>query len=199
MCSLLAERGLRPAGQLAQAFHDVIRAEEALGRAEWTRAVELLRGVMPVGNPFGELVLAPFLTLDFAEAAWHAGRTAEARAHVAVMRDAGCARLSTRAALITAGAEAVVAADDAEAARLFERALALPGAARRPWERARVQLAFGRRLRRGRDPRAARASLAAARETFAQLGAAPWAEQAALELKATGHGLVRQGPRTRPR
>ena len=56
-----------------------------------------------------------------------------------IMRDAGCARLSTRAALITAGAEAVVAADDAEAARLFERALALPGAARRTWERARVQ------------------------------------------------------------
>jgi ATP/maltotriose-dependent transcriptional regulator MalT len=191
---LLAERGLRPAGQLAQALHDVIRAEEALGRAEWTRAVELLRGVMPVGNPFGELALVPFLTLDFAEAAWHAGRTAEARAHVTVMRDAGCARLSARAALVTAGAEAVVAADDAEAARLFERALALPGTARRTWERARVQLAFGRRLRRGRDPRAARDPLAAARETFEQLGAAPWVEQAALELKATGHGLVRQGP-----
>jgi DNA-binding CsgD family transcriptional regulator len=110
------------------------------------------------------------------------------------MRDAGCARLSTRAALITAGAEAVVAVDDEEACRLFERALALPGVPRWPWERARVQLAFGRRLRRGRDPRAARAPLAEARETFEQLGAAPWVEQAALELKATGHGLVRQGP-----
>jgi DNA-binding CsgD family transcriptional regulator len=196
VCSLLADQGLRPVGRLAQAFHDVIRAEDAIGRAEWTRGVELLREVMPVENPFGELALVPFLTLDFAEAAWHAGRPGEARAHVAVMRDAECARLSSRAALITVGAEGVVAAGDEEAAELFGRALALPGVQRWPWEYARVQLAYGRRLRRGRDPRAARAPLAAALEIFERLGAAPWVEQAAVELKAAGQGLVRQGPQS---
>ena len=149
---------------------------------------------MPADDPFVEFNLVPFLTLNFAEAAWHAGRPGEARAHVAVMREAGCAQLSSRAALITAGAEGVVAADDGEAAVLFERALADPDAARWPWERARVQLAHGRRLRRGRDPRAARAPLSAALETFERLGAAPWVEQANVELKATGHGVVRQGP-----
>jgi hypothetical protein len=108
-CTVLAERGLRPAGRLAQAFHDVVRAEDALGRAEWRRGYELLRGVMPVDDPFGEFTMVPFLTLNFAEAAWHAGRTAEARAHVAAMQAAGCTELSTRAALITVGAQGVVA------------------------------------------------------------------------------------------
>ena len=65
-----------------------------------------------------------------------------------------CPAARRLAAPTTAGAEAVVAVDDEDAARLFERALALPGAARWPWERARVQLAHGRRLRRGRDSRA---------------------------------------------
>jgi DNA-binding CsgD family transcriptional regulator len=193
-CAALTERSL--ATPLMQLHRDVIRAEAALARAEWARAFELLRGVMPVEDPFGEFELVPLLTLDFAEAAWHAGRTAEARAHVAVMRDAGCAQLSTHAALITGGAQGVVATDDAEAAELFERALAGPGAERRPWEYARVQLAYGRRLRRGRDPRAARAPLAAALEIFERLGAAPWVEQAAVELKATGQGVVRQGPQS---
>jgi DNA-binding CsgD family transcriptional regulator len=109
------------------------------------------------------------------------------------MANAALAELSTRAALITVGAQGVVAPDDEQAARLFERALAHPDAQRWPWERARVQLAYGRRLRRGRDPRAARAPLAAAWETFERLGAVPWVEQAAVELKATGQGGARQG------
>ena len=149
---------------------------------------------MPAEDPVGELDMAPFVTLDFAEAVWRAGRTAEARAHVAAMHAAGCAALSTRAALITVGAQAVVAADDGKATELFERALADPDAQRWPWERARVQLAYGRRLRRGGDPRAARTPLAAAGETFERLGAVPWVEQAAVELKATGQGGARQGP-----
>ncbi len=196
VCAVLADRSLRPTGRLVLGHRDVIRAEDAIGRAEWSRAFELLRGVMPADDPFGEWGIVPFLTLDFAEAAWHAGRPGEARAHVAVMREAGCAQLSSRAALITAGAEGVVAADDEEAAVLFERALADPDAERWPWERARVQLAHGRRLRRGRDPRSARAPLSAALETFERLGAAPWVEQANVELKATGHGVVRQGPQS---
>ena len=134
--------------------------------------------------------LVPFLTLDFAEAAWHAGRTGEARAHVAVMRDAGCARLSTRAALITAGAEAVVTADDAEAARLFERALALPGAARRTWERG---------------PGPARLRPQAAARPGPAGGAGP-ARRGAGDLRAAGRGTVgragrarAEGHRARPR
>ena len=196
VCAALAGRSLAPAMRLVRIYHDLVRAEEATTRAEWEHAFELLRGVMPADDPFGELNAVPFLTLDFAEAAWHSGHVAEARAHVAVMEEAGCARLSTRAALVTVGAQAVVAADDEDAGALFERALAGPGADRWPFEYARVQLAYGRRLRRDRDPRAARVPLAAAQETFTRLGATPWVEQATVELRATGQGVVRHGPQS---
>src|SRR5262249_48992818 len=65
-------------------------------------------------------------------------------------------------------------------------ALAVPGAARWPFDYARVQLAYGEHLRRSRALTEARAQLAAALETFECLGAVPWASRAAGELRATG-------------
>lgn len=54
------------------------------------------------------------------------------------------------------------------------------------FETARTQLAYGSRLRRARRRTDARPHLRAALATFDTLGAAPWAEQAAAELRATG-------------
>lgn len=54
-----------------------------------------------------------------------------------------------------------------------------------PFERARLQLAHGTLLRRGR-PSAARPVLRAAAETFDALGARPWADRAHAELRASG-------------
>ena len=189
-----AERSLSPVTRIVKVFRDLVQAEDALARAEWARAFALLRLVMPPDDPFGEFPLVPFLTLDLVEAAWRSGHVAEARAHVVVMEEAGCARLASRAALVLGGAQGVVAEDDVEAGVLFERALAGPGADRWPWEYARVQLAYGRRLGRGPDPRVARAPLAAALAGFERLGAVPWVEQAAGELRATGQGTARRDP-----
>jgi DNA-binding CsgD family transcriptional regulator len=72
------------------------------------------------------------------------------------------------------------------AAALFGRALAVPGADRWPFDRARIQLACGERLRRTKATTGARAQLAAALDTFQRLGAAPWAARASSELRATG-------------
>ncbi|MEV5152182.1 AAA family ATPase [Streptomyces werraensis] len=54
-----------------------------------------------------------------------------------------------------------------------------------PFERARLQFAYGTLLRRGR-PSVARAELRAAAETFDALGARPWADRAYAELRASG-------------
>ncbi|NMO53996.1 AAA family ATPase [Actinoplanes sp. TBRC 11911] len=54
-----------------------------------------------------------------------------------------------------------------------------------PFERARLQLAYGSRVRR-RRPALARPILRAAVETFDALGARPWAERAQAELRASG-------------
>lgn len=56
------------------------------------------------------------------------------------------------------------------------------------FERARTQLAWGRRLRREQRLGAARGPLVAARDLFARLGARPWHRTAVAELKACGVG-----------
>jgi DNA-binding CsgD family transcriptional regulator len=104
---------------------------------------------------------------------------------VAAVRQAGLASISARQALITDGA-AAIAAPDHEAAVLFERALAVPGAGRWPFDQARIQLVFGERLRRMKATTQARIQLTAALDTFQRLDAAPWAARASAELRATG-------------
>ena len=128
---------------------------------------------------------ALWLTLDLTEAAIRTGRHAEAVAHVAAVRQAGAAAFSPRQGLTTGGA-AAIAAPHHEAVALFEQALSVAGADRWPFDRARIQLAFGERLRRTKATTDARADLTAALDTFQRLGAAPWTARAGGELRATG-------------
>jgi hypothetical protein len=58
--------------------------------------------------------------------------------------------------------------------------------ARWPFQRARIQLAYGQWLRRQRRVAESRAVLRAARDIFDTLGCAPWGEQARRELRASG-------------
>jgi DNA-binding CsgD family transcriptional regulator len=108
------------------------------------------------------------------------------------MLDGDVASLSPRLAMLVAGATALL--DDA-AVDAFERALAVPDAARWPFDRARVHLAYGERLRRDRASRDARRQLSSARDIFSQLGAVPWESRADSELRATGQPAARDhGP-----
>ncbi|WP_433199676.1 AAA family ATPase [Dactylosporangium sp. CS-047395] len=156
----------------------------ALGRGDYEAAYAQASRITPPGGPNAG-VPGRWTLLDLVEAAVRTGRTAEARAHVAAAERAGIDRISTRTALITAGAAALAAGDE-RAGGLFEAALALPEAGRWPFEQARIQLAFGQWLRRGRDTARARLHLRAAAETLDRLGARPWATRAHHELRATG-------------
>ena len=62
--------------------------------------------------------------------------------------------------------------------------------------RARTQLCYGERLRRAGRRVDARDQLRAAHDGFERLGAQPWAERAAAELRATGERLGRREART---
>jgi DNA-binding CsgD family transcriptional regulator len=128
--------------------------------------------------------------LDLVEAAVRTGRDDEAAAHVAAARAANIRALSTRLDLIVHGAAALAAPDQPS---LFDRALAVPGAERWPFDLARIELAYGERLRRLKEVTAARAHLSAAHDTFQRLGAHPWAQRAASELRATGITMRRTG------
>jgi DNA-binding NarL/FixJ family response regulator len=55
-----------------------------------------------------------------------------------------------------------------------------------PFERSRMQLLLGSRLRREKRAQESREMLRAARDGFESLGAPPWAERAAEELRAAG-------------
>lgn len=78
-----------------------------------------------------------------------------------------------------------VTSDDLQAENRFQAALAGP-ARDRPFDRARVQLAYGRWLRRHQRRLEARELTRTARSAFEQLNNKPFADQAREELRAAG-------------
>jgi DNA-binding CsgD family transcriptional regulator len=162
----------------------------ALGRGNFEEAYREAAAISPPGTLAPAVPHALWVAMDLVEAAVRTGRRDEAAAHVAAMREAGLAEISPRLAMLTAAC-AAIAAPACEASQLFERALAVPGAGRWPFELARVQLAYGEHLRRARATGDARARLGAALATFRALGARPWADRAAGELRATGLAATR--------
>jgi DNA-binding CsgD family transcriptional regulator len=174
-------RGVRAVQNYA--FHAMTLA--ALGRGDCELAYEQASAVSPAGELMSASMHALWISMDLVEAAVRTGRRAEAAAHVAAIRGTRIAALSPRFALLAAGSAAIAAEDDG-AGELFEEAIALPGAGRWPFDLARVQLAYGERLRRGRALIEARTQLTAALESFRRLRAEPWAARTAHELAATG-------------
>jgi DNA-binding CsgD family transcriptional regulator len=178
MSSWAEPRGM---GSLARyAAH--ARALAAIGRADFEEAYRQESsinspGTFPRHAP--DVLLGSFALV---EAAVRTGRYADAAACAAAMRTAARPAVSPRLALLTAGAAAIAAPDDA----LFETALAGAGAQRWPFELARIRLAYGEHLRRSRAKTRAGIQLAAALEAFERLGAAPWTARARSELRACG-------------
>jgi DNA-binding CsgD family transcriptional regulator len=89
-------------------------------------------------------------------------------------------------------------AADSEAEAAYEEALAADQLAAWPFERARLQHAYGTWLRRQRRVVESRPMLRAAAETFDALGARPWADRSRAELRASGE-RVRRHPDARDR
>jgi DNA-binding CsgD family transcriptional regulator len=168
----LAQMSVRHAAALA-----------ALGRGDFEEAYREAAAINPPGILAAAVPHALWTVLDLVEAAVRTGRQREARAHVEAARATRIAEISPRLALLVTASAALVA-PAGEAGPIFERALAGHGADRWPFEFARVQLAFGEHLRRLRAPGEARNHLAAALATFQALGARPWSERAAGELRA---------------
>ncbi|MFF9324910.1 ATP-binding protein [Streptomyces sp. NPDC014776] len=186
---LAVDRAVRPVAERARmtfvADHLThLRALAALAHGRDEEAYTALAGltppgVLPPGLPWFHL---PFF--DFVDAALRTGRTAEARAHVAAGRAARMGDISPHHAFLLAAARALAAADE-DADALYDAAYAVPGADQWAFERARLRLAHGVRLRDRRRPRARR-TLEQARDTFRALRATPWAERAERELRHAG-------------
>jgi DNA-binding CsgD family transcriptional regulator len=181
-------RGIRVARwRIAQAH-----ALAALGRNDFEEAYQQASKISPAGTLPPHVPHVLTVLLDLVEAAVRTGRDTEAAAHVAAMRKANVAGLSSRLALVVGGSAAMTAPDEA-ALEMFDAALALPGIDRWQFDVARVRLLYGERLRRRRAMTEARAQLNAALEIFERLGARPWVHRASAELRATGQTKPRAG------
>ncbi|WP_221761930.1 AAA family ATPase [Nonomuraea sp. WAC 01424] len=180
----LADRMTRWAGprraRAIQYYAWQVGALAALGRGDYEEAHRQASAVSPAGELAPYVPHALWTVIDLVEAAWRSGRHAAVAAHAAAVRP--LAGVSPRLAMVADATAALASGDN----RLFEAAVATPGAERWPFERARLQLMYGERLRRTRTGGDARVHLVAALGTFRGLDARPWLARASAELRATG-------------
>lgn len=167
----------------------------ALAERDYERAYQEFTAVTPVNRLELSSGFASSAVFDVIDATVKSGRIEQARAHLAAAEAADIASLSPRTAQLVAGARAL-AADEADAARLFEKAFAMPDGDRWPFELARIRLAYGEHCRRLHRPGDARPHLSRAADTFLRLGASIWADRAQQELRATGVAIETAGERS---
>lgn len=130
-------------------------------------------------------MLARLYAPDQVEAAVRIGEPDRAREAAARFEQWAVATGQSWAAAVAARCRALLSLDG-DAERHFAEAVRLHELGGRLFEHARTRLAYGEWLRRERRRVDARLQLGAALETFSELGAAPWAERARAELRATG-------------
>ncbi|MFH9659664.1 ATP-binding protein [Streptomyces sp. NPDC017248] len=184
---LAVDRAIRPTAERVRMTFVTdhlthLRALAALGHGRDEEAYTALAGLtppgaLPAGLPWFHL---PFF--DFVEAALRTGRTAQARAHVAAGDAARMGDISPHHAFLLAAARALAAPDE-EADAHYQAAYRVPGAEQWVFELARLRLAHGTWLRDRHRPQT-RQTLQRALEAFRALGAGPWAERAARELRS---------------
>ncbi|MEV5607482.1 AAA family ATPase [Streptomyces sp. NPDC052225] len=182
MTNWAAPRGILEAVHCALHVHTLAHIADG----EFDAAFRRVSAISEAGSFPPYVAHASWVFFDLVESAVRTDRRAEALAHVRALRATQVAELSPRLALLAGGAEALVTEDDAEANRLFDAALALPGAERAPFTVARVRLAQGERLRRARALSESKGPLTAAVTAFEQLGSVAWADRARKELRAAG-------------
>jgi ATP/maltotriose-dependent transcriptional regulator MalT len=180
----LERRGQRGVRVLVDEGRRVL-ALSALARGDAEEAHRQVVAITTPGLLAGAGPTALRVSMDLVQSAAQLGRWDEARRHARAMQESPAGASSTRFAMVTVAAAALVAAPDA-ADGLFEAALASPDADRWPFDQARIQLAHGEHLRRTRRTGDSRVPLAAALDTFLRLRADPWAARAQGELRATG-------------
>jgi DNA-binding CsgD family transcriptional regulator len=173
-----------------------VRALAALGRGDFEEAYQQASRVSPTGVLSSHNPYVLWNSLDLVESAVRSGRQAKAALHARAVEQSGMAMLSPRLALVSKAVMAIATPNDGALA-LFEAALATPGTDRWQYDMARVQLAYGERLRRARSLAESRWQLRSALETFQRLGACPWAARTAQELRATGQTKPRADQRHR--
>ncbi|MFE5909352.1 ATP-binding protein [Streptomyces wedmorensis] len=164
----------------------LIRAQGLLdlGLGRYDRALQ--RFAVLTGGPHRHLMVSVHSLPDEVEAAVRTDRATDAGAAADRFARWAGATGTAWAEAVDLRCRALLAADDATAEELYERALAVHQGDGRPFEEARTRLLYGEWLRRAKRRAAAREALTTALESFERMPAAMWAERARTELRAVG-------------
>jgi DNA-binding CsgD family transcriptional regulator len=193
-----AERIALPvAARPVLATTQIARGVAAMGAGRYDEAYAHLLRMHDPTDPAHQPALRCYALIELVEAAVHSGDTRRARVVIEEM-EAAAVRSPSPALHSGLRYARAVLADDTDAEALFEQALDGDGCGW-PFDRARVQLAYGQWLRRQRRVMDARTQLRAARETFDALGTVPWGDLARQELLAAGETSRRREPDARDR
>jgi DNA-binding CsgD family transcriptional regulator/tetratricopeptide (TPR) repeat protein len=189
-----AERVAQPFGILL-AEVQIARGISALGAGRYDDAYRHLRRIFdPLDSAYHPMRQCYFIG-DLAEAAVQSGHRDDAKTQLAELEELAERTPSPQFQLAMHHARAILA-DDTDAQRLFERAIAA-AVGHSPFMLARLRLAFGTWLRRDRRAKEARPLLKAAAEAFDAFGALPWSDRASQELRAAGATIQRRVPERR--
>jgi DNA-binding CsgD family transcriptional regulator len=191
-----AEAVAEPAGaNITVAFAQFGKVLAALATGRHTDAYAYVERLFDPADSAYHPVISSWLIADLAEAALHIDRLDAARTRVAQVEAMVGRQPGAWIALVLRHARALIA-EPAEAGDRFDEALA-SDLTRWPFQRARIQLAYGQWLRRQRRVAESRAVLRAARDTFDGLGCQTWSEHARRELRASGERSRRRVPEAR--
>lgn len=168
----------------ARTFTANVDGLAALSAARHAEAFEAYCRITEPGTlpPYAQVLV--WNAFDLVEAAVRSGQPDAARRHAAVAAST-LAPISPRLRFEAAAATALVAPDDGYRAA-FDAVVDDPGSGRWPFPLARLELAYGERLRLDRAMRQARPHLEHAAELFDRLDAGLWRERAEATLRATG-------------
>ena len=191
-----AEAVAEPAGaNITVAFAQFGKVLAALATDRHAEAYAYAERLFDPADSAHHPVVSSWLIADLAEAAVHVEQLDSARARVAQVEAMVGGQPGAWIALGLRYAGALVA-EPTEADERFEEALA-SDLTRWPFQRARIQLAYGQWLRRQRRVADSRGVLRAARDTFDALGCQRWSDHARRELRASGERSRRRIPEAR--
>ena len=189
-----ADRHLAEATAIRQAHPGGVTDGVVVDLLHWTRGLRAA-GRPPTALQHLERIEQPWLrrlaALDRVETAVRADRADLAHAWVDELSDFAAGTGAPAAIAVLEHGRALLSEGPA-AEDHFRSALAASAASPRLPDRARTELAFGEHLRRARRRVDARDHLRAALLLFEELGAAPWADRAAAELRASGETARRR-------
>jgi DNA-binding CsgD family transcriptional regulator len=170
------------------------RGRVALARQRYRIGAEHLRRVLDQADPAYHAYVGAWCRAELVEAEVHAGQPDAAREHLAQLEALTAATSAPLLRAQAAYARPLLAPDD-QAEPLYQLALAKDLVAW-PHLRGRMQLWYGRWLRRQRRIADSRGPLRAAHDTFSTLKFGALAECARQELRASGVRNPRHAPET---